>query len=83
MTNPEYECLSCGKQFDSDPPFHDEPERFVQVLTEFLERNEPMEFDPLVWRTLMTEGRRSDDFSGDEETVEAVFDALDDERSAT
>lgn len=64
-------------------PFHDEPERFVQVLTEFLERNEPMEFDPLVWRTLMTEGRRSDDFSGDEETVEAVFDALDDERSAT
>ncbi|MCM3896020.1 MULTISPECIES: alpha/beta fold hydrolase [Gordonia] len=64
-------------------PFHDDPERFVQVVMEFLERNEPMEFDSQVWRRLMTEGRKSSDIVGDEQTVEAVFDAIDDERSAT
>ena len=64
-------------------PFHDDPERFVQVVMEFLERNEPMEFDSQVWRRLMTEGRKSADIVGDEQTVEAVFDAIDDERSAT
>ena len=42
-----------------------------------------MEFDSQVWRRLMSEGRRSADIVGDEQTVEAVFDAIDDERSAT
>ncbi|MFT4043029.1 MAG: alpha/beta hydrolase [Gordonia sp. (in: high G+C Gram-positive bacteria)] len=34
-------------------PFHSDPRRFVRVVTDFLERTEPMDFDPLVWRSLM------------------------------
>ncbi|MEP9414580.1 alpha/beta hydrolase [Gordonia sp. VNQ95] len=65
-------------------PFHDDPERFVQVVTGFLERTDPVVFDPQNWRELMsTGGVRPQEFVGDEETVEAVLDAIEDERSAT
>ncbi|GAA1479956.1 alpha/beta hydrolase [Gordonia sinesedis] len=64
-------------------PFHDDPERFVQVLMDFLDRNQPVDFDPINWRRLMSEGQRPDEFVGSEETVEAVLDAIEDERSAT
>ncbi|QUD84088.1 alpha/beta hydrolase [Gordonia polyisoprenivorans] len=65
-------------------PFHDDPERFVQVITSFLERTQPVDFDPQNWRHLMsTGGARPEEFVGDEDTVEAVLDAIEDERSAT
>lgn len=64
-------------------PFHNDPERFVRVVSDFMDRNQPVEFDPINWRRLMSEGQRPDEFTGDDETVEAVFDALEDERSAT
>ena len=65
-------------------PFHDDPKRFVQVLTSFLDRSEPMAFDPVEWRRLMSAGgARPEEFVGDEDTVEAVLDAMENERSAT
>lgn len=65
-------------------PFRDDPERFVQVVTAFIESNEPVVFDQHNWRELMsTGGARPDEFVGDDDTVEAVLDAFEDERSAT
>lgn len=64
-------------------PFHDDPERFVQVLTTFMEHNPPVVFDPQNWQQLMSQGARPEEFVGDDDTVEAVLDAIDDERSAT
>ncbi|MGC5247258.1 alpha/beta fold hydrolase [Gordonia sp. DT219] len=65
-------------------PFHDDPERFVQVVTGFLERTTPVVFDPQNWRYLMsTGGARAEEFVGDEQTVGAVLEAMENERSAT
>ncbi|GAB93424.1 putative hydrolase [Gordonia rhizosphera NBRC 16068] len=64
-------------------PFHADPERFTRIVIDFIERNEAVVFDPQNWRTLMSEGQRPEEFTGDEETVEAVLEALEDERSAT
>lgn len=65
-------------------PFHDDPELFVQVVTTFLEQTDPVVFDALHWRALMsTGGPRPEEFVGDDDTVEAVLDAIEDERSAT
>ncbi|MGV9713782.1 alpha/beta fold hydrolase [Gordonia sp. NPDC003424] len=64
-------------------PFHDDPERFVRLVVDFMDRNEPVEFDPVNWRRLMSEGQRLEEFTGDDETVEAVLDAIEDERNAT
>ncbi|MFT4127747.1 MAG: alpha/beta hydrolase [Gordonia sp. (in: high G+C Gram-positive bacteria)] len=65
-------------------PYHDDPERFVQVVMSFLDRTEPTEFDPVRWRTLMSTGASSPaEIVGDEHTVGAVLDALEDQRSAT
>ncbi|WP_245555522.1 alpha/beta fold hydrolase [Gordonia soli] len=64
-------------------PFRDDPERFARVIIDFLHRTEPNTFDPQVWQRLLSDGRSSDDLEGDDATVEAVLDAIDDERSAT
>ncbi|MCH5644260.1 MULTISPECIES: alpha/beta fold hydrolase [unclassified Gordonia (in: high G+C Gram-positive bacteria)] len=64
-------------------PFHDDPERFCRIVIDFMQRNEPVVFDPLNWRHLMTEGQRLDEFVGDDETVEEVLEAIEDERNAT
>ena len=64
-------------------PFHDDPERFCRVVIDFMQTHEPVVFDPLNWRHLLSEGQRLDEFVGDDETVEAVLEAIEDERSAT
>ena len=64
-------------------PFHDDPERFCRVVIDFMQSHEPVVFDPLNWRHLLSEGQRLDEFVGDDETVEAVLEAIEDERSAT
>ncbi|WP_124711564.1 alpha/beta fold hydrolase [Gordonia insulae] len=64
-------------------PFHSDPEHFTKVIIDFIEGNEAVMFDPANWRHLMSEGQRPQDFTGDEDTVEAVLEAIEDERSAT
>ncbi len=64
-------------------PFHDDPERFTKIIIEFMETTAPVEFDPLNWRHLMSEGRHPEEFVGDDDTVEAALEAIEDERSAT
>ncbi|MFW0792217.1 alpha/beta hydrolase [Gordonia sp. CPCC 205515] len=64
-------------------PFHDDPERFVRIVADFMDHNQPVDFDPTNWQRLMSEGQRPEDFTGDDETVEAVLEAIEDERSAT
>lgn len=55
----------------------------MRVICDFMDRNQPIEFDPVNWRRLMSEGQRPAEFTGDDETVEAVLEAIEDERNAT
>ncbi|MDY6809146.1 MAG: alpha/beta hydrolase [Actinomycetota bacterium] len=64
-------------------PFHADPDRFAKTIIDFIDRNEAVVFDPANWRHLMSEGQRLGEFTGDEETVEAVLEAIEDERNAT
>lgn len=64
-------------------PFHDDPERFTKILIDFMDNSTPVDFDPLNWRHLMSEGQHPEEFVGDDDTVEAVLEAIEDERSAT
>lgn len=64
-------------------PFRDDPTRFVRVVTEFLDGNPPAEFDGDEWRALMSSSHEPKTFDGDADTVEAVIDAIEDERGAT
>ncbi|GAA3697250.1 alpha/beta hydrolase [Gordonia hankookensis] len=64
-------------------PFHTDPERFTKVIIDFIEQNEAVVFDPANWRQLLSEGQQRGGFAGDDETVEAVLEAIEDERSAT
>lgn len=65
-------------------PFHDDPERFTRTLIDFVEHSTPLDFDPLMWRELMSSGgAQRADLEGDEETIDEVLEALEDERSAT
>lgn len=64
-------------------PFHADPDRFTKTIIDFIDRNEAVVFDPANWRHLMSEGQRLGEFAGDEQTVEAVLEAIEDERSAT
>jgi pimeloyl-ACP methyl ester carboxylesterase len=38
-------------------PHEDEPERFVQLVCDFVASTEPAEFDPVRWRKLLREGK--------------------------
>ena len=65
-------------------PFHDDPERFTRTLIDFIDRTTALDFDPLMWRELMSSGgAQAADFAGDEETIDEVLEAFEDERSAT
>lgn len=64
-------------------PFHDDPNRFLAVVTAFLAANPPAEFDSTQWRELMSRGSAHAELVGDDDTVEAVLEAIDDERNAT
>ena len=65
-------------------PFHDDPDRFVEVVERFIDDTVPAEYDQAVLRELLRHGVSERAVSGSLDTRVAVFDAIDtDERSAT
>ncbi len=65
-------------------PFHDDPDRFIEVLEQFIDSTEPAEHDQAQLRDLLRRGNAEDSVSGPDDTRVAVLDALEaDERSAT
>ena len=65
-------------------PFHDDPERFVEVVERFIDSTEPAVYDQDYLRGLLRDGINEGTISGPGDTREAVLDAMGaDERSAT
>jgi pimeloyl-ACP methyl ester carboxylesterase len=65
-------------------PFHDDPERFVEVVEQFIDATEPAVYDQDLLRTLLRNGLREGTLTGSVGTQVAVLDAMGaDERSAT
>jgi pimeloyl-ACP methyl ester carboxylesterase len=65
-------------------PFHDDPDRFVEVVGRFIDSTEPAEYDQDALRDLLRTGVSETAISGTIDTRVAVLDAMDsDERSAT
>ena len=65
-------------------PFHDDPDRFVEIAERFIDSTEPATHDQEMLRGLLRTGRDEGALSGSIDTRVAVLDAMDtDERSAT
>ncbi|MGE2718567.1 alpha/beta fold hydrolase [Mycolicibacterium celeriflavum] len=65
-------------------PFHDDPERFVEVVEKFIDTTEPAVYDQEYLRGLLRAGITENTISGSADTRVAVLDAMGtDERSAT
>ena len=65
-------------------PFHDDPDRFVEVVERFIDSTEPAEYDQDLLRDLLRKGIRERAITGSLNTRVAVLDAMSsDERSAT
>ena len=65
-------------------PFHDDPDRFVEVVERFIDSTEPSEYDQTALRQLLRNGISERAISGTIDTKVAVLDAMGaDERSAT
>ena len=65
-------------------PFHDYPDRFVDVIERFIDTTEPAVHDQTLLRELLRSGAHEQDIVGSVDTMVAVLDAMDsDERSAT
>jgi len=65
-------------------PFHDDPDRFVEVVNQFIDSTAPSVYDRDVLRALLRHGVTENDIAGSTGTRAAVLDAMDaDERSAT
>lgn len=65
-------------------PFHDDPDRFVEVVERFINTTEPSVYDQDHLRGLLRTGLSESAISGSLDTQSAVLDAMDaDERSAT
>ena len=65
-------------------PFHDDPDRFVEIVERFIDSTEPATHDHEMLRGLLRNGRSEGAISGSIDTRVAVLDAMDtDERSAT
>jgi pimeloyl-ACP methyl ester carboxylesterase len=65
-------------------PFHDDPDRFVEVVEKFIDSTEPAVYDQDYLRGLLRAGVTEGTITGPAGTRVAVLDALDaDERSAT
>lgn len=65
-------------------PFHDDPDRFVEVVGRFIDSTEPADYDQDALRELLRAGLSEAAISGPVDTRVAVLDAMDaDERSAT
>jgi len=65
-------------------PFHDDPDRFVEVVQRFIDDTEPAEYDQNALRDLLRTGISERALTGTLDTKVAVLDAMGhDERSAT
>jgi pimeloyl-ACP methyl ester carboxylesterase len=65
-------------------PFHDDPDRFVEVVEKFIDSTEPAPYDQEYLRGLLRSGITESTISGSVDTRVAVLDAMGaDERSAT
>jgi pimeloyl-ACP methyl ester carboxylesterase len=65
-------------------PFHDDPDRFVEVIERFIDTTEASEYDQIALRELLRNGGGSQTVSGSVDTRVAVLSAMGaDERSAT
>jgi pimeloyl-ACP methyl ester carboxylesterase len=65
-------------------PFHDYPDRFVEVVERFIDSTEPAAYDQELLRSLLRTGVIEDTITGPVDTRVAVLDAMSsDERSAT
>ena len=65
-------------------PFHDDPDRFIEVVERFIDTTEPAEYDQAALRELLRTGGGEQTVSGPVDTRVAVLDAMgSDERSAT
>ena len=65
-------------------PFHDDPDRFVEIVEQFIDATRPAEYDQDLLRGLLRTGISEGAISGPIDTRVAVLDAMGtDERSAT
>jgi pimeloyl-ACP methyl ester carboxylesterase len=65
-------------------PFHDDPDRFIEVVERFIDSTEPAEYDQAALRELLRSGGGAQTVSGPVDTRVAVLEAMgSDERSAT
>jgi pimeloyl-ACP methyl ester carboxylesterase len=65
-------------------PFHDDPDRFIEVVERFIDTTEPSEYDQTALRELLRTGGGAQTVSGPVDTRAAVLEAMgSDERSAT
>ncbi|MCV7232316.1 alpha/beta fold hydrolase [Mycobacterium branderi] len=65
-------------------PFHDDPDRFIEVVEQFIDTTKPAEYDHAARRELLRNGGGASTVSGPHETRVAVLNAMgSDERSAT
>lgn len=65
-------------------PFHDDPDRFVEIVERFIDSNEPATHDQEMLRGLLRTGASKGTITGSIDTRVAVLGAIDaDERSAT
>jgi pimeloyl-ACP methyl ester carboxylesterase len=65
-------------------PFHDDPDRFIEVVERFIDTTEPAQHDPAALRELLRRGSGERTVSGPVATRVAVLNAMGtDERSAT
>jgi len=65
-------------------PFHDDPDRFIEVVERFIDTTEPAEYNQALLRELLRSGGGAQTVSGPVDTRVAVLNAMGaDERSAT
>ncbi len=65
-------------------PFHDDPDRFVEIVERFIDSTEPATYDQDLLRGLLRDGISEGTITGSIDTRVAVLDAMGtDERSAT
>ena len=65
-------------------PFHDDPDRFIEVVQRFIDTTAPSDYDQTALRELLRTGGGAETVSGPIDTRVAVLEAMGaDERSAT
>lgn len=80
MPGSQLEIFEGGGHF----PFHDDPDRFIEVVRQFIETTKPAVYDQELLRRLLRTGISEEAISGSVDTRVAVLDAMGaDERSAT